>query len=170
MHLTESSYHNLRDMRSTMKEKGQYRPNIAIIILNDQNKILAGKRHAHHQTWQLPQGGIEPGETPLEALKRELEEETGLVDFTFVAQSKKWIYYKWPPEVSVQDRAFIGQKQRFFVINVGNVPLHKLHKTEEFVEFAWFSASEILSNVVHFKRSSYEQAFTELADYIGYRV
>ena len=60
-----------------MLDREGFRPNVGIILLNQKNQVFWGKRIREH-SWQFPQGGMNTDETPLEAMYRELEEETGL--------------------------------------------------------------------------------------------
>lgn len=90
-----------------------YRKNVAAFILNEEGKILCCKRADKFKDWQLPQGGIDEGETPEQAVKRELKEEVGLLRGALLAQLKDPIRYEWPTELHT--RGFGGQEQYFFV-------------------------------------------------------
>jgi hypothetical protein len=74
-----------------------YRPGVGIVLLNNDNRVFVGRRiDIEKDAWQMPQGGIEPGETPREAALRELREEIGTDDVEILAESTRWLYYDCP--------------------------------------------------------------------------
>jgi ADP-ribose pyrophosphatase YjhB (NUDIX family) len=75
-----------------------YRPGVGIVLLNTGNQVFVGRRIDVEDAWQMPQGGIEPGETPREAALRELREEIGTNDVEILAESSRWFYYDVPEE------------------------------------------------------------------------
>src|SRR5450756_952689 len=84
-------------MVTTMIDRDGYRPNVAIVLVNHKNEVFWGKRIKEH-AWQFPQGGIKPGETPEQAMFRELEEETGLKPdhVEILGRTKGWLHYNVP--------------------------------------------------------------------------
>jgi len=96
-----------------------YRANIGIVIANEKKQILLAKRYKQ-DAWQLPQGGIDKGETELEALYRELEEEVGLApeQVSLLAKTPKWLRYELPLEHirRKQKPTCIGQKQVWYLL------------------------------------------------------
>ena len=98
-----------------------YRPNVGLMILNPAGRVFAGQRLDNPgPAWQMPQGGIDDGETPLEAAYRELEEETGIPESAveLVAEAPEWITYDLPLDLvpRIWKGRFRGQKQRWFLM------------------------------------------------------
>ena len=95
-----------------------YRPNVGIVICNRQGQVLWARRYGQH-SWQFPQGGINPGESPEQAMYRELYEEVGLQrkDVRLLASTRNWLRYKLPKRLVRWDTkpVCIGQKQRWFL-------------------------------------------------------
>lgn len=136
-----------------------YRENVAMIVRNKDGLILVGERRDIPGNWQLPQGGLDAGESHEEALWRELREESGLEKEScrLVGQSGSFSY-KFP-EHAAGWRGFVGQRQVYFLLDViddGAVPL----LSDEFVSWAWVSLQEVHFRVVDFKKPVYEKAFT----------
>src|SRR3982750_3194751 len=116
--------------RSPMLDKEGYRPNVGIILANPRNEVFWGKR-VHQHAWQFPQGGIKPGETPLQAMYRELEEEIGLerAHVRILGRTREWLRYDVPDTYARRRRredaesgegacAYRGQKQIRFLLRM----------------------------------------------------
>jgi putative (di)nucleoside polyphosphate hydrolase len=83
------------------EQDASYRPGVGIVLLNNDNRVFVGRRiDVEKDAWQIPQGGIEPGETPREAALRELREEIGTDDVEILAESTRWLYYDVPEELA----------------------------------------------------------------------
>ncbi len=154
-----------------MKNKENYRPNVAIIIVNRKGKILWCKRKDGNG-WQFPQGGIQFGETPEQALYRELREEVGLLPehVQIIAQTKGWLRYRLPHRYirSDSDPVCIGQKQKWFLLKLTASPHHiqlNLSDPPEFDEWQWVSYWYPVSKIVDFKKEVYRSALAQLAPY-----
>ncbi|WP_185984465.1 RNA pyrophosphohydrolase [Aureimonas mangrovi] len=150
-----------------------YRPCVGIMVLNESGKVWVGKRVVEPKgemdgavkLWQMPQGGIDEGEEPLPAAKRELYEETGIESVELLAESDGWIDYDLPPElvgVALKGR-FKGQTQKWFAFRLTG-PESEIRiapppggHTAEFEEWGWKTMDEVLDLVVPFKRAVYEQ-------------
>lgn len=94
-------------------------PELASCFLNAKNEVFVGQRvDVDNDTWQLPQGGMEPGESSRDAAFRELREEIGTANATIVAESKKWMYYDLPADIAAVawSGQFRGQRQKWFVM------------------------------------------------------
>lgn len=145
-----------------------FRPNVGIIITNDVGDVLWAKRYGH-DAWQFPQGGISEGETPEQAMYRELWEEVGLDpdDVTILAQTRGWLRYRLPKRFIRNDKPplCIGQKQKWFLLKLisdeSRVALDK-QKPAEFDRWQWVSYWYPLDQVVSFKREVYRKALKEL--------
>lgn len=143
------------------------RPCVGIMLLNAVSKIWIGRRvDSKRETyaWQMPQGGIDTDETPLEAARRELYEETGIEHVLLLAESKTWYSYELPKGNS--KGRYRGQMQKWFVfrfqgdeaqINVLSPP----HKMPEFDLWRWEVPARVQALVVPFKRHVYAQVLRE---------
>lgn len=146
-----------------------YRPNIGIILLNSAGKILLAERNGMPGTWQLPQGGIDENETPLQALNREVLEELGIRPnlYNILAVTSGWIYYQVPywQELAKMRNRFRGQKQKWFLLEfLGDDSDINLAQFEEieFSDWTWVSYWYPLTKAIDFKLSAYRKALTQL--------
>jgi putative (di)nucleoside polyphosphate hydrolase len=158
-----------------MLDRDGFRPNVGIILLNQRNQVFWGKRIRTH-SWQFPQGGIDRGENPEQAMFRELHEEVGLQPqhVRIVARTRNWLRYEVPDRfIRRESRGFYkGQKQIWFLLQlVGNDWDLNLRATEkpEFDAWRWNDYWVPLEVVVEFKRGVYEMALTELARFLPRR-
>jgi putative (di)nucleoside polyphosphate hydrolase len=142
-----------------------YRPNVGIILIEQQFGRVFWARRIGRDGWQFPQGGMNSDETPLEAMYRELKEETGLEheDVQVLASTPGWLKYRLPERyVRHRDRPVcIGQKQVWFLLKlVGEESKFRFDLTQdpEFDGWRWVDFWYPLSNVVNFKRRVYERA------------
>jgi putative (di)nucleoside polyphosphate hydrolase len=149
-----------------------YRPCAGILLLNRDGLLFIGERQGPVlDNWQMPQGGIDDGETPLEAAKRELLEETGTDRATFLAESATWYCYKVPPPLRPRywGKRYHGQCQRWFAFRFtgedGDIDL-ELHDPE-FSRWRWASPTEALTMIVPFKREVYQAVFREFGTYLA---
>lgn len=132
------------------------------MILDPRGRILIGQRGAEKSgAWQLPQGGIEPGEAPEQAVLREVQEETGLTRVRVIGRTLKWITYVWPVGIQRVDSVYIGQKQIYFALELhgGNedpVP------TRSFERFDWVEWDQVIDRALPLKRTVYARAWREL--------
>ena len=126
--------------------------------MSKDGSILLGERKNESGQWQLPQGGIEDSESPVEALYREMQEEVGVSDFKILKESKDYISYVWPPEV-FQSKKYIGQKHIYFLIDGSEIQLELLVATEEFARFSWYSLHDAIETIIDWKRLVCIQAF-----------
>lgn len=147
-----------------------FRPNVGIMIMNTDGKLLWARRVGGQNAWQFPQGGIKSSESPEEALYRELKEEVGLSEHqvTIVDVTRGWLRYRLPKRfVRQQEPVCIGQKQKWFLLEFNgkdaeiNVSGDGHHP--EFDHWEWVSYWYPLNQVVNFKRDVYRRAMRELA-------
>ena len=157
-----------------MLDREGFRPNVGIILLNQRNQVFWGKRIRTH-SWQFPQGGIKHGETPLQAMFRELEEEIGLCrdHVRILGRTRDWLRYdvpdKWMRRPKEQGTAYRGQKQIWFLLRmVGRDCDVKLRASghPEFDAWRWHDYWVPLDAVIEFKREVYRQALIELYRYL----
>lgn len=152
-----------------MIDEQGYRPNVGIILCNQQNQVFWARRCGQNG-WQFPQGGINPQETPEQALFRELNEEVGLAPehVHIMGRTQDWLRYDIPAQFSRSPRTshFRGQKQIWFLLRfLGSAEHVRLNACDrpEFDSWRWVEYWSTLEQIVEFKRAVYEQALRELA-------
>ncbi|MEK9822839.1 MAG: RNA pyrophosphohydrolase [Gammaproteobacteria bacterium] len=149
-----------------------YRPNVGIIVANEQGQVLWAKRIGQ-EAWQFPQGGIRSAESPEEALYRELKEEIGLDPghVEVLASTRGWLKYRLPKRM-LRDNAssFVGQKQKWFLLKMlaeDTVVSFDGSEKPEFDFWRWVTYWYPLGQVVQFKQEVYRRAMKELAPYLS---
>ena len=141
-----------------MQEK-KYRPNVAIIVLAPtypfECKLLVAQRSDIKGAWQFPQGGIDEGESPKEAMYRELKEEIGTNDVEIIAQYPQWLSYDFPENVAKKMR-FDGQRQKYFLVRLKPGAKIDINTPKpEFNDFSFVKVEEINKIVNSFKKPVY---------------
>ncbi len=144
-----------------MSQQKIYRPNVAAIIVSsnypDKKEIFIAERNDMKGVWQFPQGGIDEGETPQEALFRELKEEIGTKKVEIIAEYPTWIAYDFPLSVSDKMAPFSGQKQRYYLVRLKKSAVVNLDtKHPEFVAHRFVGIDRLLGEIAHFKKPVYE--------------
>ncbi len=146
-----------------------FRPNVGIILANRQGQVLWARRVGGQDAWQFPQGGIQKGEDPEQALYRELYEEVGLrrQDVKILARTRGWLRYRLPRRLlrHGSNPLCIGQKQKWFLLQlVSEDSAISLDNggPAEFDQWRWVSYWFPLDQVVSFKRDVYRRALKEL--------
>jgi putative (di)nucleoside polyphosphate hydrolase len=149
-----------------MLDREGYRPNVGIILINGRNEVFWGKRVGEH-AWQFPQGGINHGESPEQAMYRELWEELGLRPHhvRIVGRTRDWLRYDVPRNWVRREwrSAYRGQKQIWYLLRmVGRDCDVCLRATDhpEFDAWRWSDYWIPLDSVIEFKRQVYQQALT----------
>ncbi|MDP5008027.1 MAG: RNA pyrophosphohydrolase [Glaciimonas sp.] len=155
-----------------MLDREGFRPNVGIILLNGQNEVWWGKRVREH-SWQFPQGGIKYGETPEQAMFRELEEEIGLgaEHVKIIGRTRDWLRYEVPDHFIKRDIRghYRGQKQIWFLLRMtGRDCDVNLRLTEhpEFDAWRWHDYWVPLDVVIEFKRDVYQRALQEFSRFL----
>lgn len=165
-----------------MKTDLPYRPCAGVMLINDAGKVWMGERAdmpAHldgEPRWQMPQGGIDPGEAPEQAAIRELYEETNVTSASLIAPAPDWLSYDLPPGllgVALKGK-YRGQRQMWFLmrftgqtseINVTE-PAGGAHKPE-FLQWKWIDIDKVPGRVASFKRPVYQALVRDFSPLIA---
>jgi len=148
--------------------QGKYRRNVGIMIVNREGRILAGEAFHYPGEWMMPQGGIDPDESPYEAMQRELMEETGLQfsQVRLVREHDSWLQYLFRKPQYKDDIFYVGQRQRWFLLEYnGPLPDAETVHEQEFLHFDWVDSDWLTEQVPAFKRGVYTEILAALAPY-----
>ncbi|MGF1553141.1 MAG: RNA pyrophosphohydrolase [Paracoccaceae bacterium] len=150
-----------------------YRPCVGIVLLNRRGHIFAGQRvDGSANAWQMPQGGIDPGETPEQAALRELQEETGIPPekVEVLRESRQWLAYDLPAHLvgRLWGGRYRGQTQRWFAIRFDgtDADIDLGAHEREFRTYTWMEPDELILRIVPFKRDTYGSVFAEFSNLI----
>jgi putative (di)nucleoside polyphosphate hydrolase len=138
---------------------------VLAVFTNAKNEVLVAERADRTEAWQLPQGGIDPGETAEEALFREMAEEIGCRDFEILRRSETAVRYHFPEGLTTEiAKKFRGQDQIWFLARFppGAGPDLEKATDREFKAVAWVSPAECLRRAVTFKKDAYREGFAAL--------
>lgn len=149
-----------------------YRPGVGVMLVNNRNEVFVGRRiDTRSEAWQMPQGGIDEGETPDEAVLREMQEEVGCNKAKIIAESKNWFYYDLPEHLvpKLWDGKYRGQKQKWFLMRFlgedKDIDIDGPHP--EFMAWRWVDSEQLPHIIVPFKRKLYKSIMKEFAPYLG---
>ncbi|MDQ2878555.1 MAG: RNA pyrophosphohydrolase [Pseudomonadota bacterium] len=151
-----------------------YRPCAGVMLRNRDGRVFVGQRlDTVMDAWQMPQGGIEPGEDALTAAVRELREETGIAanKVSMVAEAPDELHYDLPPELvgKMWKGKYRGQRQRWFLFDFlgedTDIDLATAHP--EFGAWRWVDPAELPALIVPFKRALYEEVIAAFASHLG---
>lgn len=145
----------------------RYRPSVGIMLLNSYGEVLIARRidHADKWPWQMPQGGIDPGETPRQAAFRELKEEIGTDKAEILGETQDWLKYDFPVEIAgaIWGGRYRGQQQKWFAMRFTgddrDIDLATRHP--EFDAWQWEAPIRLPELVVPFKRQLYIDLLAE---------
>lgn len=149
------------------RESLPYRPCVGILLLNDRGEVFIARRRDQSNGWQMPQGGIDEGETPRQAALRELEEEIGTARAEILAESTEKLRYDLPDHLigKVWKGRWRGQEQVWVVARFTgsdrDIDLDTAHP--EFDAWRWVPPAEVIQRIVPFKRAVYEAVLREFA-------
>jgi len=144
----------------------RYRLGVGIMLMNRNGAIFVGRRlDRSEEAWQMPQGGIEEGESPKHAARRELREELGTSQAEIVASTVSWLQYDLPDEVVKRrgHESWHGQTQKWFLMRFTgeDTDIDVAAEHPEFSEWKWVSAEELVRLIVPFKRPLYVAVLKE---------
>lgn len=153
-----------------------YRPCAGVMLMNRDGRVFVGQRcDSTLEAWQMPQGGIDPGEDALAAAIRELGEETGIApdEVELIAEAPAELFYDLPPELvgKVWKGKWRGQRQRWFLFRFlgedGDVNIATPHP--EFRAWRWGDPADLPAMIVPFKRKLYEDVLDAFAPHLDVR-
>mgnify|MGYP000660178489 CR=1 FL=1 len=145
---------------------------VGVILLNNDNLVFVGKRKDNPgDKWQMPQGGVDKGENFVEAMKRELYEETSIKNIKIIKQLEKNYEYELPKHLVgiIWQGRFRGQKQKWFIAKfLGDEREINLNtKNPEFVEWKWIDPNFLPEVIVDFKKNLYLKLLKEIKKFIS---
>ena len=152
-------------------QKLPMRNGVGVIVLNNENKVFVGKRKDNPvDKWQMPQGGVDIGESYLSAMKRELYEETSIKSIEILKEINGFFEYELPKNLVgiIWKGKFRGQKQKWFITRfIGNEnEINLKTKNPEFIEWKWIVPDELPKTIVDFKKKMYAELLETLKNFI----
>jgi putative (di)nucleoside polyphosphate hydrolase len=143
------------------------RKGVGIVVLNLKNKVFVGKRKDNpFNKWQMPQGGVDSNEPLLQAMKRELLEETSIKNIEVLKEFDQWLEYELPENLvgKIWKGKYRGQKQKWFVVKFlgDDSEININTKNAEFIEWKWIDINLLPNLIVLFKKHVYEKVLVEL--------
>ena len=150
-----------------------YRPAVGIMLVNPAGLAFIGRRidmPAGLAAWQMPQGGIDPGESPREAAFRELEEEVGTDKAEILAETQGWLHYDLPTDIASRmwSGRWRGQRQKWFLMRFTGTDADINPATEhpEFDAWEWVEPHRLPELIVPFKRQLYSELLAEFRPHL----
>ncbi len=146
-----------------MRNRKDYRPNVAAIVLSsdypEKCEFLLFRRRGQKKSWQFPQGGIDEGETKIEALLRELGEEIGTSDVEILGEYPDWISYDFPSVASGKRYPFKGQSQKYFLVRLkdNNKVDLSAFREPEFDDYRCVTREALFKKAAFLKRKAYKK-------------
>ncbi len=158
-------------MRNIPYEDRPYRRCIGIFLINDEKKVFGGRRlDSRAEAWQMPQGGINPGENKINACMREMEEEIGTSSAELLCEHNEWLYYDIP--LPLADRLwngqYKGQKQKWMALRFtgSDADIDINTAIPEFCEWCWLAPTKLVSLAVPFKRDVYNNVLKAFKKFV----
>ncbi len=149
-----------------------YRLGVGLVIISADKKIFTGRRIDNTSAWQMPQGGVDENEIPLETAYREMAEETGISKdkVYLVGNTKKWYKYDLPSEIQSRfwNGKYRGQSQKWFLFDFKgkDTDINISTKAPEFCEWRWSTVDELIEKIVPFKIELYKKVLKEFQHHL----
>ena len=148
------------------------RVGVGVILLNNDNQVFVGKRKDNPgDKWQMPQGGVDKGENFVEAMKRELYEETSIKSIKIIKELEKNYEYELPKNLVgiIWKGRFRGQKQKWFIAKFlgQDIEINLETKNPEFIEWKWIEPQKLPDVIVDFKKNLYTKLLIEINSFIN---
>ena len=151
-----------------------YRRGVGLVVINPAGLVFAGQRIDNPgPAWQMPQGGIDKDETPLQAAFRELDEETGIPEraVELAAETPGWLRYELPADLvpRIWGGRYRGQEQMWYLLRfTGQDAMIDIgREAPEFSRWTWMAPSDLVERIVPFKRDLYREVFRIFGDHLG---
>tara|TARA_B100000579_G_scaffold135492_1_gene109814 strand:+ start:7784 stop:8272 length:489 start_codon:yes stop_codon:yes gene_type:complete len=151
------------------KKKLPLRTGVGVVVLNSNNEVFVAKRKDNPiNKWQMPQGGVDKNERLIDAMKRELREETSIQNIKLIKELDYWLEYELPSHLVgiIWKGKFRGQKQKWFIVKFlgkdNEININTKH--QEFIEWKWINIKDLPEVIVDFKKHIYEKLVLELAE------
>ena len=140
---------------------------VGAVLLNKNNQVFVGKRRDNPvNKWQMPQGGVDNNEKLVDALKRELYEETSVKSYEIIHELDRWLTYELPENLlgKIWRGKYRGQKQRWFILRFSGEEneINVNTKKPEFLEWKWVEIESLPNIIVDFKKKVYEELLVEI--------